>query len=170
MKETKSSAPLKLKSKAKKGSTATDDNQAQQFSQIMELMKPVIEFLQPLEDASEDDLRLFWDIRLVRGKVARFHHLQGSSSLPAMLADNMVASASTTIQQEIHDKIMTPLVAVMQTAAEDLAFEDLANQERSDDFSSEEECFGEKSGEPFMPGETSSATNSCPQHVEAGLT
>jgi len=162
MNATKSSTPPKAK-KPKKSSPATDssdDVQAQLLSKLMKLLKPSLDFHEPVDGATTDDLRLFWDVRLVRGEDTPFKHLQGSSTLTGMLGEKMVANASSTIQREIHNKILEPLVMAMQSAAEDPIFEAFAEQERSNDFCTEEESFGEGDDK------ASPVPNSAPQHGE----
>lgn len=94
----------------------------------MALLKPMSDFHLEVEEAAQNDMRMFFDVRIVRGKDTPFCHVQGTSSLPMMLAQNMCIAATTKIQQEITDKIMEPLVAALQTEVENLSNADLALQ------------------------------------------
>jgi hypothetical protein len=63
-------------------------------------------------------LRLYWDVRIVRGRDTSFARVTGTSNLPRALACNMVAIAPTRIQRAVLEKIMEPLTAIMQTEPE----------------------------------------------------
>ena len=90
---------------------------------LLEQFQPLIKFHEATDAFDGDDLRMIWDVRIMRGEDERFVHVQGTSSMPRALAPNMVALAPSMIQQEVNDKILAPLVAAMQTEAEKQMFE-----------------------------------------------
>ena len=96
------------------------------LQQALGLLEPLTDFHKAVEGATEDDLRIYWDVRLVRGQDSPFAHVTGSSSLPNALASNMKALAPSAIQQEVLEKISRPLTAVFQTEAEQQTMDGLA--------------------------------------------
>lgn len=130
------------KTTKKRASTNKSNEETESSLQAaLKLLEPLTEFHKTLEDANANDMRFFWDVRLIRGKDTPFGHTKGSSSLPAMLAPKMQGNAPSKIQEEVHDKILRPLMAAMMTEVEKETFEDLAKREQSGDFVSEEESF-----------------------------
>lgn len=92
----------------------------------MELLQPQIDFHKAVEEATMDDLRIYWDVRVVRGQDSAFAHVKGTSTLGALLAPNRKALAPSMIQEEIIEKISMPLTATLQTEVERLTREGLA--------------------------------------------
>jgi len=80
-----------------------------------------------------DDIRVFWDVRIVRGRDEHFAATTGSSSLPGALSSKLKANAPAMIQQEIVDKVAAPLVAAMQNEAERQNKERMLLLEQSED-------------------------------------
>ena len=72
--------------------------------------QPLIDFHKALEFFKEDDLRMFWDVNIVRGKDTPFASNRGSSSMPDALAPKMAPLAPGNIQKEVSQKIITPLM------------------------------------------------------------
>lgn len=72
-------------------------------------LAPVEEFHKAVEDANQNDVRIFWDVHIVRGSNTPLKRVRGSSSLPDLLSKKMVANAPSIIQQEIVEKIAMPL-------------------------------------------------------------
>ena len=99
-------------------------------------------------------MRLFWDVRMVRGRDIPFCHVHGSSSLPAMLAYNMRSMAPSVIQDEVNEKILKPLVSNMQRELEKTCFQEKANREMNGDFTTEAECYSEDTGDVSEDGDT----------------
>ena len=83
-------------------------------------LQPIIDFHKAMESAEEDDIRMHWDIKIVRGKDTPFASVQGSTSMPRMLARKMVPLAPGNIEKEVHQKITSPL---METVLDELGFE-----------------------------------------------
>jgi hypothetical protein len=111
----------------KKNTTDTDaEEAADALQQALGLLEPVIDFHKPVEGATEDDLRIYWDVRVVRGQDSPFAHVTGSSSLPMALASNTKALAPTVIQAELLEKVSRPLTAVLQTETEQQTMDELA--------------------------------------------
>jgi hypothetical protein len=96
--------------------SSTPDESA--LSGLLRAMGPIIEFHKAVEDADDNDLRMFWDIRILRGSGETFITSTGSSSFPDALGPKQRANAAIAIQQEVHEKIAVPLVGKMQAAVE----------------------------------------------------
>ena len=118
--------PPKRRSSKKNPSNAGAEDGLDALQQALGLLEPLTDFHKAVEGATEDDLRIYWDVRVVRGQNSPFAHVTGSSSLPNALASNMKALAPSAIQQEIMEKISRPLTAVFQTEAEQQAMDGLA--------------------------------------------
>jgi hypothetical protein len=91
---------------------------------------PLIEFHKEVENATADDLRLFWDVRVSRGRKEPFAHLTGNTPLPGILSGKFRALGPSMIETEITNKILTPLGAKVQTEVEQVTFERLAAEGR----------------------------------------
>ena len=89
------------------------------MQEILEQLQPLIAFHKKCESAREDDLQMFWDLRIVQGEDKLLARIQGTSSMPLALAPNMLALAPSMIQQEVIDKIARPLVSAMQSKVEE---------------------------------------------------
>lgn len=89
-------------------------------------MAPLIEFHKAAENATADDLRLFWDVRVSRGRNEPFAHLTGNTPLPRILSSKLRALGPSMIETEITNKILIPLGAMVQTEVERATFERLA--------------------------------------------
>ena len=88
---------------------------------LAEMLAPLVEFHKTSEEASDGDLRLYWDVRIVRGKDTPFMSTSGSSSLPGILATNAALNtAGIVIHQEIEDKVAKPLHGKIQQMIGDL--------------------------------------------------
>ena len=103
--------------KARKVSQKKDLPTMDQLDSIMKAaeessaqLQPIIDFHKAMESAEEDDIRMHWDIKIVRGKDTPFASVQGSTSMPRMLARKMVPLAPGNIEKEVHQKIITPLM------------------------------------------------------------
>jgi hypothetical protein len=117
--------PPPKRKRPKKNTTNTDAEAVDALQQAIGLLDPLLDFLKPVEGATEDDLRIFWDVRVVRGKGSAFAHVTGSSSLPMALASNTKALAPAVVQAELLEKVSRPLTAVLQTVAEQLTMDEL---------------------------------------------
>lgn len=128
--------PPKRRSSKKNPANTDAEGAVEALQQALGLLEPLTDFHKAAEGATEDDLRIYWDVRVIRGKDSAFAHVTGSSSLPNALASNMKALAPSVIQQEIMEKISRPLTAVFQTEAEQQTMDGLAarNGESGSDF------------------------------------
>lgn len=104
---------------------------SEMLQQVIGLLEPLIEFHKADKEMTMDDVRMYWDIRAIRGADKPICHLQGSSTFNKMLAPNMVALAPFRFRQEIDDKILMPLTAVIQNELERLVAEGLAEDEEA---------------------------------------
>lgn len=129
MNDTQNNTPEKPKPQAKKPAPDASDNQSALLAEIqraLSLFKPVTDFHKAVEDAGDDDFRIYWDVRLVRGKDTPFVHRQGSSTLSALLAPKMRPLAVGVIESEVRDKIIAPLIAAFMTELEKVNSEALS--------------------------------------------
>lgn len=150
----KSPTPGPRKSSPKKKTTVTKTNESialQQLQVALDILKPTTDFHKAVEDANPDDLRFMWDIKLVRGKDTPFRHIHGTTSLPAMLAHNMIIDAPSKIEEEVRAKILLPLIALFQTEAENMLPCFSPQQRSTGDHISEEECFPTEGSGPSTP-------------------
>lgn len=110
------------------------------LQQVLAVLTPLIEFHKAADDLTMDDVRINWNVMAIRGKDTAFAHLKGSSTLHNILAPNMLMNAPERIQLEITDKIVLPMVAIVQGEANRMALEIVAaddparaSDDRSDD-------------------------------------
>ena len=81
---------------------------------LMAAMAPVVDFHKTVENASDDDLRVFWDVRLVQGKDTPFTTMSGHSSFPGILSGSSLGQLPAAMSREIVEKIAVPLAARLQ--------------------------------------------------------
>lgn len=82
--------------------------------------RPLTRFHESVAAANGTDIRMYWDVRLVRGEDEAFTQVTGTSSMPGMLSDKLRGHATAQIQQEVLDKITGPLVAAFMEESERL--------------------------------------------------
>lgn len=129
MNDTQNNTPVKPKPQAKKPAPEASDNQSALLEDIhvaLEVLKPLIDFHKAVEDATDDDFRIYWDVRLVRGKDTPFIRVHGSSTLSALLAPKLQPYAPGVIESEVREKICSPLMAALMTELENRSSEALA--------------------------------------------
>jgi hypothetical protein len=142
MNDTQNNTPVKPKPQAKKPAPDASDNQSPtpgEFQQVLSLIKPLTDFHKAVDDATDDDFRIYWDVRLVRGKDTPYVHVRGSSTLSSMFAPKLRPHAVGVIQSEVRDKISAPLVAAFMTELEKETFEALARLRKTHAFATGEE-------------------------------
>lgn len=81
---------------------------------LSSILEPLIEFHKAVENSSENDLRLYWDIRLVQGKDTPFTSMSGHSSFPGVLVGSALGQIPASMSREIVEKIAVPLAARLQ--------------------------------------------------------
>ena len=116
--------------KQKQSKTSSTPN-AEAVGSLLEAFGPLLEFHRAVVDAGDNDLRMYWDVRILRGSGETFITSSGSSSLPDALGPKQRSKAAITIQQEVHDKIAVPLVGKMQAAVEVTALEGATNTRKA---------------------------------------
>ena len=136
--------PTKQAAAANKSSKTKDANN--EASESMEMLKQAIGFLKPLSDfhkvdeaMTQNDVRMYWDIRVVRGQDQHFAHLQGTSTFNNLFAYNMRMGATSMIEHEINEKVTMPLVAKLQEEIERTTFEDLAARKQATEAEADDE-------------------------------
>lgn len=130
---------------------AKESDQAKQILDVLNLLKPLTDFHRAVEDATQNDLRMFWDVRIVRGENTPYCHVHGSSSMPALLADNMLSQASQVLENEATAKIVVPLVSFMQIEVTKVLLADQVERDSDDSYVSEDVCFDDGVDEPAAP-------------------
>ena len=88
------------------------------FEECNKELQPLFDFHRAIESAKDDDLRMFWDVRIVQGKNTPFASIQGSSSMPKALGQKMAPSAPSNIENEVIQKIIEPLVSIVMIKVE----------------------------------------------------
>ena len=129
MNDTPNNTPVNPKPQAKKPAPDASDNQSALLAEIqraLSLFKPLIDFHKGVEDAADHDFRIYWDVRVVRGKDTPFAHVHGSTTLPALLAPKMQPYAPGVIESEVKEKISAPLIAAFMTELEKVNSEALS--------------------------------------------
>ena len=81
-------------------------------------LQPLVDFHKAMESSREDDLRMFWDVKVVQGKDTPFASVQGSSSMPKALAPKMAPRAPGNIEKEVFEKIIAPLMSAVMDKIE----------------------------------------------------
>lgn len=85
---------------------------------LLKLFQPVLDFHQTNAAATDDDIRIMWDVRLIRGKDEAWAHVSGTSTLPGVTAVSRCQMLSSVLQDEIESKISAPLVSRAQEYAQ----------------------------------------------------
>ncbi len=88
---------------------------------ILAALAPVVEFHKAVDSASDNDLRLFWDIRLVQGKDTPFTTMSGHASFPGILSGSALGQMPALLSREIVEKIAVPLNARLQDISNERA-------------------------------------------------
>jgi hypothetical protein len=110
------------------------------FNQALTALGPLLKFHEAADELTMDDVRMYWDVRVIRGSDTALAHLKGSSTLHKLIAPEMLLTTTERIELELRDKIVIPMVGIFQTeatrmvlditAADDAA---RASDDRSDD-------------------------------------
>ena len=106
---------------------------AETLQQALAVLAPLIEFHKADEQMTMDDIKIRWDVRAVRGSSKAFAHLKGDSTLHNILAPNMLMNAPERIERELTDKILLPMVAIVQGEANRMALEIVAADDAARD-------------------------------------
>lgn len=104
---------------------SADSSSADPLAGLAELLRPMLDFHRPVEGAEEEDVRIFWDVRCVKGEAEALAHLTGSSTMSGLLSKKMLPEASTLIIREIDVKIAQPLASKFQAMTEDDSLDSL---------------------------------------------
>ena len=99
------------------------------LEETMAMLEPLTTFHQPVEGAADGDVRVHWDLRIVRGKGEFFVHETGTSTLPGLLDQRALKDATSRIQQEVMDKMAAPLIGKMQAEVEEWTSKELVKRE-----------------------------------------
>ena len=102
----------KKRSASKKDSTDNVDKAKDEILQVaLTELKDLAEFHKVVKEAEANDLRIYWDVRVLKGENELFAQTKGQSSLPSALGPKMRSKAATMLQQEVIEKIAQPLSA-----------------------------------------------------------
>lgn len=78
---------------------------------LMAALAPIMDFHKTVDSASDNDLRMYWDIRMVQGKDTPFTSISGHSSFPGVLTGSALGQLPSMISREVVEKIAVPLSA-----------------------------------------------------------
>lgn len=87
-------------------------------ARMLEREKPLLDFHEAIEGTTDNDMRIWWDVRIIRGRNTPFTQSTGTSYLPGLLSDKLRQHALATIQQEINDKIGAPIGSAFMEESE----------------------------------------------------
>jgi len=93
------------------------------------MMEPVMKFHAAVEEARESDVRIFWDVRVIKGKDELIVNNVGSASIPRGLSGSRRAKMPFVVHQEIVEKIANPLLAELQDMTATEVLDNLAKLE-----------------------------------------
>jgi len=123
---------------SQKRSSNPEAAEATAMQQVMELLNPLLEFHKPVDSATDDDLRLYWDVRLVRGRDTPFAQSTGTTTLHCALTYKMIMLTPSRIRQDIQDKIAMPLTARVQDEADRVHLQEVPRGSDGSGFDGEE--------------------------------
>lgn len=92
---------------------------------LLAALAPVVDFHKTVDNASDNDLRMFWDVRLVQGKDTPFTSISGHSSFPGILVGSALGRMPEALSREIVEKIAVPLAARLQDMSNESAMRSL---------------------------------------------
>lgn len=84
------------------------------LTNLLAALGPVLNFHKAVETASDNDLRIFWEVRVVEGKDTPFTSMSGHSSFPGALIGSQAGQLPSTLQREVIEKIAIPLASRIQ--------------------------------------------------------
>jgi hypothetical protein len=84
----------------------------------MQVLAPFLEFHQKSKGISRDDVRIYWDVHVLRGENEFFARSKGSSVIPGMLGPKQKAHSPAAMQQEVLQKIGQPLISACMIECE----------------------------------------------------
>jgi hypothetical protein len=104
------------------------------------VLTPLLDFHKAAEELTMDDVRIHWDVRAIRGSNTAFAHLKGSVTLHQLLSTQMLPDSPHRVEQEMIEKIVIPMVGIVQEESNRMALEIVAaddaaraSDDRSDD-------------------------------------
>jgi hypothetical protein len=92
---------------------------------LLAALAPVVEFHKTVDSASDNDLRMYWDVRLVQGKDTPFTSISGNSSFPGILVGSALGRLPEALSREVVEKIAVPLAARLQDMSNERAMQSL---------------------------------------------
>lgn len=102
-------------------SSTEPDAPTDSTAELLELLlalKPALgrmaEVYKAEEACDEEDIRIYWDVRLVKASGAPFMKTSGSSTLPGLLTANNIGSAAGCVYRETDEKISKHLSSKIQ--------------------------------------------------------
>lgn len=105
--------------------------QIDQIQGLLDVLKPIIQFHKETVNLTANDVRLYYDVRVIRGNGQPFAHLQSSITWHEFLSPTVMALATTRIQNDLVEQIVIPLSAKIQAEVQRKTFEDLAARGRA---------------------------------------
>lgn len=99
---------------------------------LVALLQPLVDFHKASSEFNQDDLKLFWDVRLIRGNGEHYLSTTGTSTLSGALSGSSARLLTATLQDELTEKIARPLVSKAQDKLSEAVKSQIA--ESSDEF------------------------------------
>lgn len=117
--------------------TQSDNPESKSFTneelqQVTDYIRPMVEFFRPHEGMTMEDVRILWNVTIIRGANTHFASTNGSSTLNGMFAERCLPVAPEAAVMEITDKILLPLAAAVQTEANRMALEITSTEQSGD--------------------------------------
>ena len=132
--QSKESKPTKAK--GAKPDEPTNEEKLEQaladLAPVLEFHKSLIDFLKSHEGMTMDDVRMCWNVRVMRGADKLFAHSKGTSPLVGILAENRMIDATSTVENEILNKITLPIVGAIQAEVNRFALARRREKEESE--------------------------------------
>lgn len=98
---------------------ASESTLAALLATLTPLIAPLLEFHKQVEGTLAEDVRLFWDVRLLKGEGSMLMQTSGTTTLPGLLNGSAIRDAPGNIYREIEEKIAKPLSQRLQDSIGD---------------------------------------------------
>jgi len=127
-----SANPTALEPKHSEPKAGEPDSPAKIFvdpEELQKLLQSVVEFMSDNEEATMDDIKINWNVCIIRGKDTQFGRFRGTSTLQSFFADRNLAMATEIAEQEFINKILIPVIAAVQDEVSRIVLKNAAEAE-----------------------------------------
>ena len=124
--------PTALEPKHSEPKAGEPDSPAKIFvnpEELQKLLQSVAEFMSDNEEATMDDIKIIWNVSIIRGKDTQFDKFHGTSTLQSLFADRNLAMATAIAEQEFINKILIPVIGAVQDEVSRIALKNAAGVE-----------------------------------------